>query len=162
MQLAEEVFHEVRRHLDHRTAADRLVQARAFEPFFTTKEGSRGTGLGLASVYGIVVQSAGYLSLESRVGEGSRFCVYLPRVATEPMETAATPAPSVERPRPGTVLLAEDDAALRKMFCRKLEARSHVVLAAADGVEALELARNHPTAIDLLVTDVVMPPVNGA
>jgi CheY-like chemotaxis protein len=141
---------------------DPELQVRAFEPFVTTKEHGRGTGLGLASVYGMVVQSCGLLSLESRLGEGSTFCVYLPRVAALARPVAPRPATRAAPVRSATMLIAEDDSALRRMLCRRLEAQGHAVLAAADGVEALELAQHHPTAIDLLVTDVVMPRMDGA
>jgi signal transduction histidine kinase/CheY-like chemotaxis protein len=141
---------------------DPELQVRAFEPFVTTKEHGRGTGLGLASVYGMVVQSCGLLSLESRLGEGSTFCVYLPRVAALAKPVAPRPATRAAPVRSATMLIAEDDSALRRMLCRRLEAQGHAVLAAADGVEALELAQHHPTAIDLLVTDVVMPRMDGA
>ena len=140
---------------------DLELQERAFEPFFSTKELGRGTGLGLSSVYGIVEQSGALLSLESRVGEGSCFCIYLPRLAGEP-EIAGPPAPRASTtPRTGTLLLAEDDATLRRLLQRILAAQGHRVLAAADGAGALELARRHRGRIDVLLSDVVMPHGSG-
>jgi CheY-like chemotaxis protein len=141
---------------------DPELQTRAFEPFVTTKEDGRGTGLGLASVYGMVVQSCGLLSLESRLGEGSTFCIYLQRVEASVRAVAPRPAAPAAPLRPATMVIAENDTALRRMLSRRLEAQGHSVLAAADGVEALQLAQRHPAAIDLLLTDVIMPRMDGA
>jgi CheY-like chemotaxis protein len=140
---------------------DPELQERAFEPFFTTKDLGRGTGLGLSSVHGIVEQSGGLLSLESRVGEGSSFCIYLPRLADGREGAAPSPARPAVAARPGTLLLAEDDAALRRLLRRTLAAQRHTVLEAADGVEALELARRHGGRLDAVITDVVMPRAGG-
>ena len=140
---------------------DRELQERVFEPFFTTKGLERGTGLGLSSVYGIVEQSGGLVSLESALGEGSSFCVYLPRVARRTAVAAADRARSEVRARSGTVLLVEDDAALRRLLRRTLAAQRHDVLEAANGMEALEIAQRHEGSIDVVVTDVVMPRASG-
>ena len=140
---------------------DPELQERAFEPFFTTKDLGRGTGLGLSSVYGIVEQSGGLLSLESRVGEGSSFGIYLPRIAARHEAAAAGAERSAIPARSGTVLLAEDDAALRLLLRHTLVAQRHTVLEAADGVAALELARRHGGRLDVVVTDVVMPGGSG-
>lgn len=141
---------------------DAELQARVFEPFVTTKEIGRGTGLGLASVYGMVVQSRGLLSLESHLGQGSTFRVFLPRVEAAAQAVASRPVTPTAAARSATILVAEDDATLSRMLRRRLEAQGHAVLTAPDGVEALELARRHRAAIDLLVTDVIMPRMDGA
>src|SRR5262249_6943021 len=140
---------------------DRELQERAFEPFFSTKVPGHGTGLGLSSVYGIVEPRGALLSLESRVGEGSCFCISLPRLA-DVAEVAGKPVPRAPiASRTGTVLLAEDDATLRRLLRRILTAQGHTVLEAADGVAALELARRHRGHLDAVLTDVVMPRGSG-
>ena len=137
------------------------LQERVFEPFFTTKGPGRGTGLGLSSVFGIVAQSGGVVSLESELGCGTSFCIYLPRLAI-PREIATSAAEPVElRSRAGTLLLVEDDPALRRLLQRTLAEQRHTVLEAADRVEALELAQSHTGRLDALITDVVMPHGSG-
>ena len=135
--------------------------ARIFEPFFTTKESGRGTGLGLATVFGIVKQSGGHIDVQSSIGAGTTFTVYLPQVSPE----AAAPAPGPEdaAPRRGheTVLLVEDEESLRKLARLALERSGYTVLCAPNGRAALELADRHRHAIDLLLTDVVMPEMRG-
>jgi PAS domain S-box-containing protein len=138
------------------------VQARVFEPFFTTKPEGQGTGLGLATVYGIVKQSEGYVSLESAAGLGSTFRIYLPRV-DRPTEEAQPEPGSSELPRGDeTVLLAEDTESLREVIQETLEGCGYRVLPARDGTEALALARTFEGTIHLLLTDVVMPKLGGA
>jgi signal transduction histidine kinase/ActR/RegA family two-component response regulator len=137
------------------------LQSHVFEPFFTTKEPGKGTGLGLSSVYGIVSQSGGLLTLESRPGEGTSFCIFLPRITTPPGPAFGRPPIPAGPARPGVVLLAEDDAALRRLLRRTLAAQGHAVLDANDGVHALELATRHDGPIDVLLTDVVMPRIGG-
>jgi PAS domain S-box-containing protein len=134
------------------------VQARVFEPFFTTKEKGKGTGLGLATVYGIVKQSEGFIYVYSELGHGTTFKIYLPRVEGEIQEPAALAAavPGTE-----TVLLVEDADSLREMIHELLEGNGYRVLAAADPTAALELAEGHAGPIHLLLTDVVMPRMNG-
>jgi len=140
---------------------DEATQAHLFEPFFTTKEVGKGTGLGLATVYGIVKQSGGYIWVYSEPGRGTTVKVYLPRVrgAAEP----PLPAPELPPLRGGkeTVLLVEDAAPVRTLARRSLEARGYRVLDAADGPSALELSARHAEEIDVLVTDVVMPGMSG-
>ena len=140
---------------------DKETVARIFEPFYTTKERGAGTGLGLATVYGIVKQSDGYIDVESEPGVGTTFRVYFPLVADAP-ETFR-PKPRDERSLLGseTVLLVEDEAVLRKLGKEMLEAYGYTVLLAGDGVAGLELALSHPLPVDLLMTDILMPRMGG-
>jgi CheY-like chemotaxis protein len=133
--------------------------ARVFEPFFTTKEGGRGTGLGLATVYGTVVQAGGHVAVLSEPGVGSTFKIWLPRA--EEGEEAERPAQPQPAPRGGseTVLLVEDDPLVLATSARALESHGYRVLSARSGDEALAIVREQ--AVDLLVTDVVMPRMTG-
>lgn len=136
------------------------VQARVFEPFYTTKDQGKGTGLGLSTAYGIVRQAKGHITVDSDPGAGSTFRVYLPAVAAPGVQRRA--APPVDRLADGaeTILLVEDDPAVRELIERILASAGYRTLAAADGRQALALALRHP-AIDLLLTDVIMPGMNG-
>src|SRR5881296_3818073 len=138
---------------------DQQTKARIFEPFFTTKAPGKGTGLGLATVYGIVKQSGGFIWVYSEPGHGTSFKIYLPRV-DEPVSPAGAPAPQVVGGSE-TVLVVEDVAAVRAVTRQMLERQRYCVLEAANGATALSLARQHQSAIHLLVTDVVMPEVSG-
>ncbi len=141
---------------------DPETQTHIFEPFFTTK-GTRGTGLGLSTVYGIVKQSGGYVYVFSEPESGTTFKIYLP-CAKEESETttAAKPRSAVLQPQAvGTVLLVEDEANLRRLSLESLQRQGYAVLEAQDGPAALQLAMNHTAVIHLLLTDVVMPGMNG-
>jgi two-component system, cell cycle sensor histidine kinase and response regulator CckA len=147
---------------DDGAGIDPEVLPHIFEPFFTTKDVGRGTGLGLATVYGIVQDAGGVVRAESSVGIGTRLIVYLPRIAA-PRVTPAEPHVMGEDPDQGTelILLVEDEAAVRSLAERILLRQGYHVLAAASGVEALALAETVHGQIDLLVTDVVMPQMGG-
>ncbi len=132
------------------------VASRIFEPFFTTKGVGQGTGLGLATVYGIVRQSGGAVSVESDLGAGTQFRVYLPNRAQEAGAGEGTERREVPRGNE-TLLLVEDDGAVRRHLRSMLERSGYQVLEAVDGVEALEVSRAFPEPFDMVVTDVVMP-----
>jgi PAS domain S-box-containing protein len=140
---------------------DEATRSRIFEPFFTTKGVGQGTGLGLATVYGIVKQSGGYVWVDSAPGKGSSFEIHLPRVEEELEPRAPAPRPPAIR-TPARILLVEDEASLRDIAKEMLEASGYTVVAAANGAEALALAEHHATGpIRLLLTDVVMPGMSG-
>jgi CheY-like chemotaxis protein len=128
-----------------------------FEPFFTTKEVGTGTGLGLATVFGIVEQHAGWIEVESRAGTGTTFCIFLPRLPYGVTARAQPPPPPPVRGGSETILVVEDEASVRGLMCRMLERRGYRVLTAASGAAALAVWQEHRAAIDLLVTDMVMP-----
>jgi len=137
---------------------------RIFEPFFTTKSPGKGTGLGLSTVYGIVKQSGGFITVDSEIGKGTSFKIYLPRVP-EGIRTAA-PAPKVtpittESQRSETVLLVEDEESVRTLVRRVMGAQGFQVLQASNGREALSVSQEHRGPIHLLLTDVVMPEMDG-
>jgi len=146
---------------DNGSGMDAETLSHIFEPFFTTKGRDRGTGLGLATVYGIVAQSGGHIAVESEPGQGTVFRVYLPRV-DEPADRLAPPSTGAEaRGGQETILLTEDAVDLRALAREVLTRRGYQVLDAADGADALALAERHPGPIHLLLTDVVMPRVSG-
>jgi len=132
-----------------------------FEPFFTTKERGKGTGLGLATVYGIVKQSNGYISVESSPGKGSSFQIYLPRDEGQPAAEEQKTDLAENLRGSESILLAEDSESLRKLAQSNLESVGFHVLSASSGEEALEVAVRHGSTFDLLLTDVVMPGMNG-
>ena len=137
------------------------VQAHIFEPFFTTKETGKGTGLGLSTVYGIVTQCGGRITVETAPGAGSEFRIFLPR-SEAPLETDDHSAPRAAMPSGSeTILVAEDNEAVRQLTRLTLQAAGYRVLAADDGERAIAAAREHPGPIDLLLTDVVMPGMDG-
>ena len=147
------------------------VMTKIFEPFFTTKGVGKGTGLGLASVYGIVKQSGGFILPESEVGKGTTFKVYLPRYlpeADEEIDAAHAPRHLAQKDErtldltgTGRVLLVEDEVEVRQFAVRALKRQGYDVLEAGDGVEALEVMRNNEGTVDIVVSDVVMPEMDG-
>ncbi len=146
---------------DSGTGMSEEIKTRIFEPFFTTKEPGKGTGLGLATVYGIVNQSSGYIHVDSAPGTGTRFEIYLPQTQ-EKLPVAPSPEPlATHRRQRETVLLAEDEEAVRALTCEFLQSAGYHVLTAGDGIEALEIAERLSGSIQLLVTDVVMPRMRG-
>ena len=145
---------------DTGSGMDEATKARIFEPFFTTKEQGKGTGLGLATVYGIVNQSNGFIWVYSEPGQGASFKIYLPRVA-EPAEAVTGGVPTELRRGTETIVLVEDDAGVRRVVCGVLERLGYVVLSADRPNAALELAATVAKPPDLLLTDVIMPEMNG-
>jgi two-component system cell cycle sensor histidine kinase/response regulator CckA len=140
---------------------DAATVSKVFEPFFTTKEVGRGTGLGLATVYAITKQLDGHVWVYSEPGLGATFKIYLPRqTASMPEETPATASLSMA-PRSGTALLVEDDEAVRRAVRRMLERIGYNVLEAPDGETGLAVAAGHTGSIDIVITDLVMPRMNG-
>jgi two-component system cell cycle sensor histidine kinase/response regulator CckA len=150
------------------------VLTRIFEPFFTTKEVGKGTGLGLSTVYGIIKQTGGFIYPESEQGKGTTFRIFLPRhVPTEAEKAEATPAIAgalaaagdmaklADLTGQGTILLVEDEEGLRALNARGLSSRGYTVLEARNGVEAMELIEGKSARIDLVVSDVVMPEMDG-
>ena len=137
------------------------VRERLFEPFFTTKERGQGTGLGLATVYGIVQQSGGGIEVESTEGAGTTFMIYFPVASADAEAPIVMPRREASARGEGTILLAEDDDAVRAIAREALGRAGYQVLAAATGDEALALAAAHGGTIDLLLTDVIMPGMNG-
>ncbi|MBV9694669.1 MAG: response regulator, partial [Alphaproteobacteria bacterium] len=139
-------------------------QGKIFDPFFTTKPVGQGTGLGLATVYGIIKQTGGFITVDSEVGRGTTFAIFLPRFRpeTHPLPVAE-PERSVPRDVTGqdTILLVEDEEAVRSFAARALRMRGYNVLEASGGEEALDIVRGQKGTIDLLVTDVVMPNMDG-
>ncbi|WP_284359628.1 ATP-binding protein [Candidatus Phycosocius spiralis] len=139
-----------------------------FEPFFTTKEQGKGTGIGLATVYGIIKQSGGFIALDSVPNEGTSFHVFLPAASPDEIGgqmPAPVPAPADARPIDlagrGRILLVEDEEGVRNIACRLLTQRGYQVTAAADGEEALEILEHEPDYFDLVLSDVVMPGLDG-
>jgi two-component system, cell cycle sensor histidine kinase and response regulator CckA len=139
-----------------------------FEPFFTTKETGKGTGLGLSTVYGIVKQTNGYVYVDSRPGQGTTFRIFLPRhvggtedAELQPVEPAVVPAKPADLTGKGTILLVEDEEGLRSLNARGLASRGYTVLEASNGVEAIQVIENCGVPVNLVVSDVVMPEMDG-
>jgi PAS domain S-box-containing protein len=140
---------------------DTETQAHIFEPFFTTKEVGKGTGLGLATVYGVVKQSGGYIAVDSTPGRGTSFRIYLPPVDESPELAASAAQREVVPAGSGTILIAEDERDVRELAREFLILSGYTVLEARDGLQAVEIARIHAGPIDLLITDVIMPRLGG-
>ncbi len=146
---------------DNGRGMDDETASRVFEPFFTTQDVGKGTGLGVASVHGSITQSGGFIDLDSKPGRGTTFFIYLPRYvgAVEPAVGHALPAPLVGGHE--TVLLVEDEPAILEMTTSMLERQGYRVLAAGAPEAALRVAAEHTEPIHLLMTDVIMPGMNG-
>jgi PAS domain S-box-containing protein len=140
---------------------DAETQSHIFEPFFSTKELGKGTGLGLASVYGVVQQSGGWVWFRSQLGHGSSFSIYLPEAGGEPASISAQTAPAQATKCTETILVVEDEDEIRDMVREYLERRGYTVVAANNGSDALQVAQRYKGSIHLLLTDVVMPQVGG-
>ena len=140
---------------------DDATRAHIFEPFFTTKEVGKGTGLGLATVYGVVKQSGGFIWLISSPGKGTTFEIYLPHitgvVAKPEGEEKHSPVPQGTE----TILVVEDESGVRELACQFLRVKGYTVLEASGGQQALDIALQHPGTIHLLLSDMVMPKMNG-
>jgi len=145
---------------DTGTGMDKETQSRIFEPFFTTKELGKGTGLGLSTVYGIVKQSGGYVLVQSELGRGSTFQIYLPR-AEEAAQSHAAPAPRAAAGGNETLLLVEDEESVRELVRDTLTSRGYRVVEAENGEAGLAAAARHSGTIHLVITDVVMPGMGG-
>ena len=147
---------------DTGTGMDAETQGHIFEPFFSTKELGKGTGLGLASVYGLVKQSGGCISFHSKLGHGTRFLIYLPQAGGERVvEIKAEEPLAVPNHGRETVLVVEDEDQIREMVCQYLQQAGYSVLQAKGGKEAMEIAQQYRGSIHLLLTDVVMPEISG-
>jgi CheY-like chemotaxis protein len=146
---------------DTGTGMTEYVQRRIFDPFFTTKEPGKGTGLGLATVQRIVQETGGAISVSSTVGEGSRFHLYFPRITTPTPQQGTSDESSANLQGSETVLLVEDDDAVRRFTRTVLDGHGYRVLEAADANAAIALAGRSSQAIHLLLTDVILPGMNG-
>jgi two-component system cell cycle sensor histidine kinase/response regulator CckA len=146
---------------DNGTGMTPEVQARAFEPFFTTKAPGKGTGLGLAMVYGSVKQSDGFIRTESRPGRGATFDLLFPAAPGEAVRQTAPAERAAAAPSEETILVVEDEPYVRAMMCSVLREAGHVVLQAADSSEALRVAAEHPSPLHLVISDVIMPGMSG-
>jgi two-component system cell cycle sensor histidine kinase/response regulator CckA len=151
---------------DTGTGIPEEIREKIFEPFFSTKDVGKGTGLGLSTVYGIVKQTEGFIFADSVMGSGTTFRIFLPRYIPTAedapvMKAVAEPAPAKDMTGRGTVLLVEDEDAVRSFATRALESRGYSVMSASSGVEALALLDENASGIDLVVSDVVMPEMDG-
>jgi CheY-like chemotaxis protein len=145
---------------DTGTGMDEATQRRIFEPFFTTKETGKGTGLGLATAYGIVKQSGGYIEVRTAPGQGAEFLIYLPRTELK-TDQFEIPESRTVPPAAGTVLVVEDEQGVRQSLLRILVAEGYKVLAASNGKDGLATFEAHADDVDLLITDIVMPGMGG-
>lgn len=140
---------------------DKRTLSQIFEPFFTTKDVGLGTGLGLATVYGIISQSSGTISVSSQIGKGTTFTINLPRTRSDPSEPVREPVKEADLALPDTILLVEDESEILDMLKTVLELEGANVISAINGREALELMRGYDGTIDLLLTDLIMPELGG-
>jgi two-component system, cell cycle sensor histidine kinase and response regulator CckA len=146
---------------DSGSGMDEQTLERLFEPFFSTKEVGKGTGLGLSVIYGIVKGHGGILQVDSHLGEGSTFEVYLPLRDAVPASSEADRGPQEVEQSAGMILLVEDNPEVQKLMLDMLTSLGYRVLVASDGEEALRVAREYPGVIHLLLTDMIMPPLAG-
>jgi nitrogen-specific signal transduction histidine kinase/CheY-like chemotaxis protein len=146
---------------DNGCGMNKEVLDNLFEPFFTTKDVGKGTGLGLATIFGIVKQNNGFINVYSEPGQGSTFKIYLPRIFTDEDTDQVVPEKKAAAGGTETILLVEDEAPILRMTRMMLERKRYSVLPAATPGEAIEMAKNHADKIHLLITDVVMPEMNG-
>ncbi len=148
---------------DTGTGIDEETKRRLFEPFFTTKEQGKGTGLGLSTVYGIVKQSGGHITVDSEVGKGSTFSIFLPWAEKEVAEPLNKKSDEIPESSPGTerILLVEDDESVRELASEILQMNGYEVIEASNGVEALAIFDAQETPVDLIVTDLIMPQMGG-
>jgi CheY-like chemotaxis protein len=140
---------------------DDETMERIFEPFFTTKELGKGTGLGLATVYGIIKQSGGYVAVDSEKGKGSIFSVYMPKKSVPPVAAVKQATPTPSQSGHETVLLVEDEKPLREIMSRAFQSKGYRVVVAKDGAEALTACKNTKNKLELMVSDVMIPGVKG-
>jgi two-component system, cell cycle sensor histidine kinase and response regulator CckA len=146
---------------DNGQGMDKETQSRIFEPFFTTKEKGKGTGLGLSTVYGIIKQSGGYVFAQSELGHGTTFRIYLPRVEEAAQAPGHARTTEVASGGTETVLLVEDEESVRQLVRETLQAKGYTVIEAEDGKSAITIASAYQSKIDVLITDLVMPGMNG-
>ena len=141
---------------------DAETRSHLFEPFYTTKDPGKGTGLGLSTVYGIVKHNGGQIAWDSVEGKGTTFKIYLPAAEGAVAEDRPMPAAAVDA-QPGlkTILVVEDEAALRRLICHSLEKRNYTVFSAKDGIDGLDVFRQHCRDIQLVITDLMMPRMDG-
>jgi CheY-like chemotaxis protein len=146
---------------DNGIGMEKKVQSRIFEPFFTTKEPGKGTGLGLSTVYGIIKQSGGHIEVHSEPGQGAEFRIYLPRIESQLQQPVAPKMLDRNTRGTETVLLAEDDAAVRALVRHMLQLNGYTVLEAKNAQEALAYCHEYKGSISLVLADVVMPHISG-
>lgn len=146
---------------DNGEGVDSSIIAHLFEPFFSTKDNDQGTGIGLATVYGIVKQNNGIIDVHSELGIGTTFDIYFPRVSGQPVETFAKRSEETSNSNNETVLLVEDEAAILNLTKRMLRQLGYRVIATDSSMEAISIVENHAEPVDLLITDVIMPELNG-
>ncbi|MBW2344804.1 MAG: response regulator, partial [Deltaproteobacteria bacterium] len=146
---------------DTGTGMDKETQEHIFEPFYTTKEKGKGTGLGLSTVYGIVKQNNGFVWVYSEPGQGTTFKIYMPKAVEDAVLDEIEITTTADLSGSDTVLIVEDDDSLRKLAHKALQQKGYKVLEAENGEDALRVSEEHEDPIDLLITDVVMPKMDG-